>query len=124
MPRRALVPCRFPRCPALTAHGWCPEHGKVKQRQDQQQRGTAAARGYTARWARYSHWYRQQHPLCVTCEREGRTTRAQHVDHIRPVDGPSDPLFWDHTNHQSQCHTCHSRKTVLHDGGFGRQVTT
>ena len=34
------------------------------------------------------------------------------VDHIVPVDGPQDPLFWDESNHQGLCHDCHSRKTV------------
>jgi len=38
-------------------------------------------------------------------------TLATQVDHIQPVLGPSDPLFWEHTNHQPLCHSHHSQKT-------------
>ena len=46
---------------------------------------------------------------------------ATDVDHIIPVEGPLDPLFWDETNWQSLCHPHHSRKTNAEDGGFGRR---
>ncbi|MFR3634507.1 MAG: HNH endonuclease [Sutterella sp.] len=28
-------------------------------------------------------------------------------------------LFWDQSNWQPLCHTCHSKKTAREDGGFG-----
>lgn len=37
---------------------------------------------------------------------------ATEVDHITPVSGPDDPLFWDDKNHQGLTHSCHSRKTM------------
>jgi 5-methylcytosine-specific restriction protein A len=47
----------------------------------------------------------------------GKAT-ATDVDHIRRVSGADDPLFWDASNHQPVCHSCHSRKTATMDGGF------
>lgn len=38
---------------------------------------------------------------------------SKEVDHIIPVDGPNDPRFWDHKNHQGLTHECHSRKTMI-----------
>lgn len=68
--------------------------------------GGATARGYTYRWEQYRKRYLQQHPLCVYCEREGRVTAANVVDHIEPHQG-NQSLFWDSSNHQSLCKTCH-----------------
>jgi 5-methylcytosine-specific restriction protein A len=51
------------------------------------------------------------------CHAEGRVTAAQHVDHVVPREqGGSD----DWANLQALCASCHSRKTALEDGGFGR----
>ncbi|QXE85987.1 HNH endonuclease [Geomonas nitrogeniifigens] len=87
-------------------------------------RGTAAQRGYGARWAAYSRQYRKENPLCVDCLARGVLTSVEHgghVDHIQAVSGPSDPLFWEPANHQSLCHSCHSRKTAFEDGSFGNK---
>ena len=43
---------------------------------------------------------------------------AQEVDHIIPVSGPADPLFWEEWNHQALSKRQHSEKTATHDGGF------
>ena len=56
-------------------------------------------------------------PLCEDCKDKGLIIQASHVDHI---DG-------DNTNHmatnlRSLCVSCHSTKTVQHDGGFGYKV--
>ena len=37
---------------------------------------------------------------------------ASVVDHIRPHRGDM-VLFWDQTNHQSQCESCHFAKTMM-----------
>lgn len=63
-----------------------------------------------------------EHPLCVECLRHGKATPATDVDHIVPHKG-NKRLFWDRSNWQPLCHECHSRKTVLEDGGFGRAAT-
>jgi 5-methylcytosine-specific restriction protein A len=83
------------------------------------ERLSSQERGYTSRWAAYSRRYRKQHPLCVDCKNRGIIKLANHVDHIKPVSGPDDPLFWDGDNHQALCTPCHSRKTAREDGGFG-----
>ena len=87
-----------------------------------QQRGTAASRGYDSRWSRYSTLYRKRHPLCVMCLAEGRTRASECVDHIEPVSGPDDPKFYDESNHQALCRRHHSEKTAKGDGGWGRQT--
>ena len=52
--------------------------------------------------------------ICRAC----RMVRATHADHIKPHRG--DPaLFWDITNIQGLCRSCHSSKTCRRDGGFG-----
>ena len=75
-------------------------------------RGSSASRGYGGRWRKYRAVFLREHPLCVACQRAGRLTAALHVDHITPVDGDSDPLFWDESNHQGLCASCHSQKTA------------
>jgi 5-methylcytosine-specific restriction protein A len=66
--------------------------------------------------------YLAEHPLCVECEREGRAEAATDVDHIVPVTGPDDPLFWEESNHAALCHSCHSRKTARENRGFGNKA--
>ena len=80
-------------------------------------RGTSSARGYGQAWRAYSRARVAQHPECSTagCTRPGALT-----DHIVPVTGPADPLFWDQGNHQTLCWSCHSRKTHTTDRGKGR----
>jgi hypothetical protein len=57
----------------------------------------------------------------VDCEQSGLLTAATVVDHKKPHRG--DPhLFWDETNWQGLCKSCHDRKTVHKDGGFGRSA--
>lgn len=82
-------------------------------------RPSSSARGYGKRWGRYRRAFIARHPLCVMCQRNGRLVSATQVDHIRAVTGPGDPLFWDESNHQALCRSCHSRKTVTVDGGLG-----
>jgi len=84
-------------------------------------RGTAAQRGYDGKWRVYSKSFLQRHPWCQCdrCKVSSTPLPAQHVDHIIAVNGPRDPLFWRESNHRAMAHACHSRKTAIHDGGFG-----
>lgn len=70
----------------------------------------AAQELYDSRWAKTSKRYRQEHPLCVECGKEGRTEPATCVDHIIPHRGNAD-LFWEETNWQSLCDDHHRAKT-------------
>lgn len=85
------------------------------------ERKTAYARGYNSKWRKARALFLQQHPLCVHCEKENRITPATDLDHIIPHKGDMS-LFWDQTNWQPLCKSCHSRKTVTEDGGFGNKI--
>lgn len=106
------------------------------------QNASATQRGYNFKWQKYAKQYKRDNPYCVAlhcydcnqifkkgqaqncpiCRAElrvcGRPTQC--VDHIVPVKGPDDPLFWDERNHESMCYGCHSRVTIIYDSGFGR----
>ena len=119
MPERLKKPCNYPGCPALieAETRYCEKHKKQASQRYDKKRGTAHARGYTARWQRARTRYLRQHPLCVECERQNRLTPATVVDHIIPHKGDM-VLFWDEDNWQSLCKTHHDIKTAKEDGGF------
>lgn len=100
------------------------------QRLEQQrhaQRFNAHQRGYTREWRKVSRAFLQANPVCrgfdSICEQRGLHRPATEVDHVVPHRGNM-RLFWDQTNWQGLCHTCHCRKTAREDGGFGRPVAT
>jgi len=76
-----------------------------------QPRKSAAKRGYDRHWRKTAKGWLNRHPLCAECERHGRTTAADVVDHIIPHRGDK-VLFWDRENWQSLCNPCHNRKTA------------
>lgn len=84
-----------------------------------QRRGTAQERGYTKKWhrARSSFLRRPENVLCVECRKAGRRIAATLVDHVTPHRG-NDQLFWDESNWQAMCASCHGRKPG--EGRFGR----
>mgnify|MGYP004656662155 CR=1 FL=1 len=130
MPSAFKRPCKQPGCRkyAIPGKGYCEEHLKqheeyvatIKAQRDKY-RGTRTERGYSNVWSRASKRYLCEHPLCVECLRQGITTPATEVDHIKPHKGDKE-LFWDENNWQALCHKCHSRKTAREDGGFGNKV--
>ena len=94
--------------------------GSLKPRA-KDQRESAAKRGYDARWRKAKAMHLAKHPLCPHCyELDGAITTATDVDHKVPCK-PDNPRFWDSSNWQSLCHSCHSRKTAKEDGAFGRK---
>lgn len=124
MPSKPKRPCS--RCGKLATGTCACQVSRVasERKAYDQDRGSAHKRGYTSRWTNYSKLYRRNHPLCVSCLSVGKLTSVEHgghVDHILPVSGPGDPLFWEPTNHQSLCHACHSVKTAREDGGFANR---
>ena len=70
-------------------------------------RPTSAARGYDSAWRRLRDDYIRRHPVCVLCEREGRTTAAEVVDHIQPIAVAPDRRL-DETNLRSLCRDHHA----------------
>lgn len=65
----------------------------------------------TQRWRKARKAYLAAHPLCVACEKAGRTTLATTVDHVVPHRG-DERLMWDSGNWSAMCARCHSRKTA------------
>ena len=120
MPPRSRRPCSYPGCSQLTTERFCEVHKKQERKRHDERRGSSASRGYSFRWQRYRVGFLRANPLCVRCEAVGKLKPSTDVDHIVAVSGPDDPLFWDPSNHQALCHSCHSRKTVMEDGGLGR----
>lgn len=121
MPSRPKQPCGQPGCNKLTDGKRCEDHQskRVDDRAYDQRRGTSTERGYGWKWRTYVEAYKRRNPLCVHCLARNVITPMQAVDHVKKVSGPSDPLFWVPTNHQSLCNPCHSVKTATEDGGFG-----
>jgi 5-methylcytosine-specific restriction protein A len=82
---------------------------KPRQAEHDAQRGTAAQRGYGARWQRVRLRFLKTHPLCAECERSGLVTAATDVHHLVPrrSGGPDAE-----SNFEALCHECHSRITA------------
>ncbi|WP_340080684.1 HNH endonuclease [Streptococcus agalactiae] len=112
MPRRPSTPCKQSGCPNLVSYGnkYCDDH-KANHTFDAK---STKAKGYNSRWNKARLRYLKLHPLCVYCQRKGRLTKATVVDHITPHRGDQD-LFWNQTNWQSLCKSCHDRKTKTAD---------
>lgn len=119
MPNRAPRPCRVAGCAELTTekHGFCARHRREDRQRWDEERESAARRGYGARWRRLRLLFLRRHPLCVDPFglHEGRPVAATDVDHVLPkAKGGTDA--WE--NLQPLCHSCHSRKSI--EDRFGR----
>jgi 5-methylcytosine-specific restriction protein A len=111
-------------CGTLVAEGRCEEHTRSADRS----RGTAAERGYDAKWQRFRHWFIGQlialgiGPFCGArlpgtretsdsrCQADGVVTEGKHVDHIVPHRGDQ-VLMYSKFNVQLLCAACHLMKT-------------
>lgn len=112
MPMKPRVPCKHPGCAALVPSGtkYCDVHKPLHPEEIR----SAFERGYGKRWQKESKRFLQAHPLCVLCARNGRYVKATVVDHKTPHRG--DPtLFWDQSNWQALCKSCHDHKTATED---------
>jgi 5-methylcytosine-specific restriction protein A len=114
---RAKQKCTWPAGCKKTQQGTrCEAHKRAYE----QQRGSAAKRGYGRRWSAYSKGYLALHPFCVDPYRRhpGQRVLATMTDHIKAHKG-DERLFWDENNHQALCGGCNSYKAVKFEGGFG-----
>ena len=93
---------------------------RAKTRSTLPQRATPAERGYDARWRRRRLIQLKREPLCRICKAQGRITPATEVDHIVPLSAGGPDAF---SNYQELCASCHAKKTVREDGGFGKRIT-
>jgi 5-methylcytosine-specific restriction protein A len=83
-------------------------------------RPSPAQLGYDSDWRALRAKVLALCPYCVMCEAEGVERRAAMVDHIVPISRAPEQRL-DPTNTMPLCWPCHRRKTLRHDGGFGRQ---
>ncbi|GAB5501332.1 MAG: HNH endonuclease signature motif containing protein [Pseudohongiellaceae bacterium] len=116
--------CSWPGCNALTHDRHCDTHKPkaeaerqrylaASRRAHDQRRPSSTARGYDAKWRRIRNRVLAGEPNCRVC---GRV--ATEVDHITPLTrGGTHAL----SNLQPLCKSCHSKKTVREDGGWGRK---
>ena len=112
MPRKPNIPCKHPGCPKLVSHNsqYCEEHKELHKHEYR----TSQEKGYTSRWRKARSVFLKTHPLCESCKKNGRLVKAAVVDHIIPHRGDQD-LFWDRSNWQALCKSCHDRKTMTED---------
>jgi len=68
---------------------------------------TSTQRGYGYKWQRAREHHLRDNPLCAYCQRQGLVTAASVVDHIVAHRGDM-TLFWDLSNWQGLCVSCHS----------------
>lgn len=69
-------------------------------------------------WRRTRALKLAEQPLCEDCHEKGMTTAATEVDHVVALSAGG---AHDLDNLRSLCKPCHSRKTVLIDGGLGHR---
>ena len=110
MPRKPMKPCRHPGCPKLTDGMYCEGHARLHA----SDRASASVRGYDSRWEKARRRFLKAHPLCVRCMEQERLVKASVVDHIVPHRGDA-KLFWDESNWQALCKSCHDHKTMTED---------
>ena len=113
-----LKPCRRSGCAELVrGGGYCPKHqikaDQVRRSVQPERRESAAYHNlyYSRRWRMLRAEQLIAEPFCRECGRRGIRTRAEDIDHIKPHKG-NKRLFFDPSNLQSLCHSCHSRKTI------------
>lgn len=112
MPTKPARPCKYPGCPNLTTDktGYCEEHRKKARRQyDRYERDPNVKKMYGSRWRKVREMYIAAHPLCEECLKQGKSTLAEEVHHIRTVKNGGDNSF---DNLMSLCRSCHNKKHI------------
>lgn len=113
-----LKPCAHSGCTELVkGGGYCTRHTRQNRnikREHSLERGISAEWHYlysSARWRKIRAAQLISEPFCRNCASKGIRTKAEDVDHIIPHRG-NRQMFYDSSNLQSLCHSCHSRKTI------------
>lgn len=118
--KAAARPCRHEGCRYLQP---CPLHPPARRhapsarlrRQEEPWRVLYQSQ----RWRRLRRTFLSEQPLCRHCEAQGRLVLAAVVDHIQPHRGDLS-LFWDRSNWQGLCVSCHGTKTAHETWHRGR----
>ena len=115
MPWKSKVPCHHQGCPRLVEvnERYCEEHAPLHKESVRPSRANGA--WYcTKRWQILRKNVLAEEPFCRECMKQGFAVQATDVDHIISHKGNPE-LFWDRTNLQALCHSCHSKKTAKED---------
>ena len=109
-------------CGAVVVSGRCAAcSARAGNKRVERDRLNSSQRGYGWKWQKTSAARLVKHPWCVDPYRVHVLPEpATLTDHITPHRGNM-KLFWEPTNWQSLCDSCHSRKTAEEDGGFGHR---
>lgn len=92
----------------LTSRLQTVEQKRVQVVSDSWREGKSSTqRGYGYKWQKAREKFLKKNPLCVYCQRDGRVTAANVVDHITAHRGDM-KLFWKESNWQALCSSCHS----------------
>jgi len=122
MPRKPKHPCSYPGCPNLTDERYCTEHKKKTDasynRYQRDEDSQSFYNSYT--WKEVRRRQLDAVPYCEECLRSGRLTKATMVDHRVPIKDGGERYA--HSNLQSLCWSCHSRKSIHEGSRFGRRV--
>jgi len=103
---------------------YCELHKKIAELREASRKNNYKSEHsslYNWDWRKYRARYIKENPLCVHCLAKGKLTPTQEIDHIKPHQGDKN-LFWLEDNLQALCKSCHSTKTALEDGGFGKKI--
>lgn len=109
MPTKPARPCRYPRCPGLSADvsGYCPAHVHLYKpfTRSDTQRPSASSRGYNRSWQSIRARVLAEHNIPKV------DWPRYDVDHNPPYDSKVEP---DHTKYTliPRLHADHSRKTI------------
>lgn len=133
MPRLNNKSCEYPGCTAVSGARFCSAHRSERtynRESYDKSRGTAAKRGYGARWQRLRKVILKRDPICVICRKEKRTTPSQDVDHIVPIkvyDAGLVPRDYNggknsRGNLQGLCRSCHTKKTLDDQRKWGGKI--
>jgi 5-methylcytosine-specific restriction enzyme A len=117
--RKQLSVCTTPGCPHLTLDGKCTEHKQAAE----QQRGSAAQRGYSGKaWRTARRAVLRRDPICVVCKRAFATVADHWPDSRRKlveqgVTNPDAP-----SRLRGLCAPCHGSETAREQpGGWNRR---
>jgi 5-methylcytosine-specific restriction protein A len=113
MPNKTPRPCWYPGCSKLD----CKEHTRSSLVRPPDLRPSAALRGYGARWRVVRAAFLAAHPICESCGQPA--TIADHVPSRRELvsQGVANPDADQYLH--PLCRTCHNRKTIQLEGGWG-----
>jgi 5-methylcytosine-specific restriction endonuclease McrA len=73
-----------------------------------------------AKWRKLREFILNESPLCTRCYKKGIITPAVICDHVIPINGENDPLFYELSNISTLCDECHRIKTRQDNSRFSK----